>query len=404
MRFWLGGYTADSGGAATGIGVLHAGATDSALAGGDLGFAGVAAATASPSWVAAHPSLDVLYAAQEGAGTVQAFVRTGDEKFAPLARAADAGALVCHIAVAPDGSSLIASCWGDGRVVRFALDADGRLGPPQIAVAAQDPYGDPVLPAADEGFDLTALLRGAELPLFGQALASLGLGEAETETEPATLTTLPESPDSRASRAHQARFLPAGVVATTDMGYDLVRFWSASGSDGGALRETQRVVLPKGSGPRHTVWHPSGHLYVVTELSHEVFVLAPDAAARASERWRIVSGSPLAPGTIAGVDFAAEIALTRDAQFIVVGIRGSNTLASLRVRDGGTALTPVALVESGIAWPRHHVIERDTVLVAGQLSNEVASLGIDERTGVVGRVRRRVEVPSPTRLLADRPR
>ena len=62
--------------------------------------------------------------------------------------------------------------------------------------------------------------------------------------------------------------------------------------------------------------------------------------------------------------YPAEIALTRDAQYAVVGIRGSNTLATLRVGGDGSALATVALVESGVDWPRHHVIARDTVLVA----------------------------------------
>ena len=47
-------------------------------------------------------------------------------------------------------------------------------------------------------------------------------------------------------------------------------------------------------------------------------------------------------------------------------------------------------------WPRHHVVARDTLLVAGQLSDEVVSLGIDLRTGVPGRVRHRT-----ARALAD---
>ena len=169
---------------------------------------------------------------------------------------------------------------------------------------------------------------------------------------------------ARVSRAHQTRFLPGGVVVTTDLGFDLVRFWT-SGPAG--LRLTQEVTLPRGCGPRHTVWHPSGHLYVVTELSLEVFVLASDPAASASERWRVVGSAPLGAGTAPGSDFAAEIALTRDAAYAVVGIRGSNTLATVRVRDGGRALALVALAESSVDWPRHHVIERDTVLVAGQL-------------------------------------
>lgn len=399
MRFWLGGYTADSGGAATGIGVLHAGAPDDVLAGGDLGFAGVAAATASPSWIAPHPTLDVFYAAQEGAGTVQAFRRTGEESFAPLGPARDAGKLVCHVAVAPDGSSLIAACWGDGRVVRFPLGIDGRLGAPLVAAAAEDPHAEPTS-AGDDLPDVSGLAgfadldRFGDLPLFGGAAGSA----ARLDGASAVAEVVPPAAE-RTSRAHQTRFLPGGVIVTTDMGYDLVRFWTAQGD---TLSEVQSVALPKGAGPRHTVWHPSGHLYVVTELSHEVFVLAPDPAAAPARRWRIISASPLAPSTVAGTDFAAEIALTREAQFVVVGIRGSNTLASLRVTQGGSSLRPVAVMESGVDWPRHHVIERDTVLVAGQLSNDVVSLALDERTGAVGRVRRRTEAPSPARLLADR--
>lgn len=389
MRFFLGGYTADLDGAADGIGVLQAGPPDSSLAGGDLAFLGAASAASSPSWVAAHPTRDVLYAAQEGAGTVQAFVRTGDESFAPFGAAADAGELVCHVAVAPDGSSLIAACWGDGRVVRYPLDTAGRLGAAQVAAASDDPYAEPDVWGLPHLRDLPDL---PGLPLFGAAAA------ADAADAPDASAVAPD----RTSRAHQSRFLPGAAVVTTDMGFDLVRFWSI-GADG--LVPVQRVALPKGSGPRHTVWHPSGHLYVVTELSHEVFVLAPDPSAAPARRWRIVSATPLtrgAAGTAAGADFAAEIALAREAQFVVVGIRGSNTLASLRVRDGGGALSPVALTESGVDWPRHHVIERDTVLVAGQRSNQVASLALDERTGVVGRVRHRVEAPSPTQLLADR--
>ena len=66
------------------------------------------------------------------------------------------------------------------------------------------------------------------------------------------------------------------------------------------------------------------------------------------------------------------------------------------------SLTPVALVEAGVDWPRHHVVVRDTLLVAGQRSDEVVSLTLDLRTGVPGRVRHRTPAPSPTCLLIAR--
>jgi len=65
----------------------------------------------------------------------------------------------------------------------------------------------------------------------------------------------------------------------------------------------------------------------------------------------------------------------------------------------GESLGPVAIVESGVDVPRHHLVVRDILLVAGQRSDEVASLTLDVRSGVPGRVRHRAEVPSPTCLL-----
>jgi 6-phosphogluconolactonase (cycloisomerase 2 family) len=197
----------------------------------------------------------------------------------------------------------------------------------------------------------------------------------------------------RTPHAHQSILLPGGAVATTDMGFDLVRFWRPFG-DG--LRAAGEVVLPRGSGPRHGVWHPSGHLYVVAELSREVFVLAPDA----SGAWRLVGGVQLA-GTLDG-DTAAELAASSDGSFLVAGARGSNTLATVRVAGAGEQLQFVALADSGVDWPRHHVVSRDTVLVAGQRSDEVAAVSLDLRTGIAGRVRSRVAVPSPTCLMPIR--
>ncbi|MBD3941170.1 beta-propeller fold lactonase family protein [Microbacterium sp. NEAU-LLC] len=394
MRFWLGGYTADMGGNASGIGMLLAGAADDASAGGALAFAGEVAPTESPSWLAAHPNQDVVYAALEHRQVVQAFRRTGETTFAPLGEPVAAGEAVCHVAVAPDGGSLIASCWGDGRVVRMTVDAAGRPSSPVLAPAAVDPYGPDAGHAASaperaEGLDLAAAARALR-EAAGEEFAHL----VPDHDRPDHDEHAADEASGRPSRAHEAVFLPGGLVATTDLGFDVVRFWRA-GSSG--LKPLQQVALPKGSGPRHMVWHPSGHLYVVTELSCELFVLA----AAADGTWTVVGGTPLGAGTLAG-DSAAELAASRDGEFLYAGVRGSNTLATLRVRGAGESVAPVALVDSGVDWPRHHVVVRDTLLVAGQLSDEVASLALDLRTGVPGRVRHRTPAPSPTCLLPVR--
>jgi len=443
MRFWLGGYTPEMEGSAPGIGGLLAGAPDDHLAGGPLAYTGGVvrprgevvrprgedentdaaaaldpAASGSPSWLAAHPRLDVVYAALEGSAQVAAFRRAGDAELEYLGGPVSVGDTVCHVAVAPDASSLVACAWGDGSVVRVPLDAAGRPGRPVAADAASDPYGNESAAggvgepfAAAGAIDLAAATRAlreaageeyAHLVPDVSSAAGGGLahdsdsGAEEMRPKDGTTprTAEPEPEPERTSRAHAAAFLPDGRIATTDLGFDLVRIWRDTPS---GLRLEHEVVLPKGCGPRHMVVHPSGHLHVVTEFSAEVFTLARDREGR----WRVVAGAAASPASSPG-DTGAELAMSRDGQFLCAGLRGSNTIATLRVRGAGETVEPVALVESGVDWPRHHLVVRDTLLVAGQRSNEVVSLTLDERTGVPGRVRHRAEAPSPSCILPAR--
>lgn len=403
-RFWLGGYTADSGGIAEGIGVLTAGGADDALAGGPLRVGSTAASAASPSWLTPHSSLDVVYAALEGEGAVRAYRRVAADRLAPLGSAVAVGEGVCHVEVSPDGRMLVASCWGNGAVVVLPLGADGGLGRAVATDAAVDPYA--VAGAADarsaDGTDLSraaAALRAAVGAEFA-GLVPFEEGQAAAAVVPEAVLfgrsagEGPAAQEPRASRAHQAVSLPGGEVVTTDMGFDLVRFWRRAES---GLVAGQQLALPEGTGPRHLVSHPSGHLHVLTELTGEVFTLGRDR----DGTWRILSATALSPARGDG-DFGAEIALSHDASVVYGGLRGSNTIATLRVRGDGGSLEPVALVESGVEWPRHHLVVRDTLLVAGERSNAVASLTLDTRTGVPGRVRHRADAPSPTCILPAR--
>ncbi|KAA9106330.1 lactonase family protein [Microbacterium rhizomatis] len=412
MRLWLGAYTADSDGRASGIGTMVAGSADTGSAAGALSFTGTAMTADSPSWLAQHPALDVVYASLEAAETVAAFVRTGESTFAALGSPVTAGAAVCHVAVAPDGRSLVASCWGDGRVVRMALDAAGRPSSPVLGAAAADPFAGPVDPFASVAVDpASARDSGMESELAaaarslraaaGDEFAHLVPGYDELADPPAAGSGVllfgsgeEDAVPERISRAHSAVFLSDGRIATTDLGFDLVRVWRPTST---GLRLDHEVVLPLGTGPRHMVLHPSGHLHVVTEYSCEVFTLAPGR----DGRWRLLGGVAVSPFAAAD-DSAAELARSRDGDYLYAGLRGTNTIATLRVRGAGERVEPVGLADSGVDWPRHHLVVRDTLLVAGQRSDDVVSLTLDARTGVPGAVRHRGEAPSPTCLLPAR--
>lgn len=392
-QFWVGGYGTDMDGSAGGIGLF---AGDEGREPATLAYRGMVAAAASPSWLAQHPSLDVVYAALEGAGTVQAFVRNGESSLAPLGDPVEAGAGVCHLAVAPGGGYLVASCYGDGRVVRIGLDAGGRLGAASVGDAAIDPYG------ADAGADQPKMVDFAEVfaslaesqneaPRSGLLLFDEALGlNAAPEPEPTPVVDAP----SRTSHAHAAAFLPDGRIATTDLGFDLVRIWRP----GSALVLDHQIALPHGVGPRHMVVHPSGHLHVVTEYSCEVFTLA----AGADGRWALVAATTVSPAAQVGADYPSELSRSRDGETLYAGVRGSNTIAALRVRGAGETVEPLALADAGVDWPRHHLVHDGALLVAGQRSDQISVLDLDERTGVPRSIRHRAAAPSPSSILLAR--
>ena len=294
---WTGSYTADSGGRGTGIGAV------AAAADGTLRWLGVAAAADSPSFLAVHPSLPVVYAVAEQARTVRAYRRAGAFGLEPAGPAWPAGDAACHVAVEPSGRFLVVCCWGDGQVLFYELDADGGIMDRTAAAESRDPYG--------------------EAP---------GGGPGEREKRP--------------SRAHAALMLADGRVMTTDLGHDLLRIWNVRSGPGLALEPVldHEVVLPRGSGPRHLVQHPGGHVFVVTEYSIEVAVagLSPD-----SGEFRLGFVGPATAGGALPDDSAAEIALAADGRHAYVGVRGSNRICVLEVEAGGAALRPVADVPSG---------------------------------------------------------
>lgn len=367
-RFWLGGYGSAMEGSADGIGLL-AGDADRQTA---LEYRGAVTQTPSPSWLAQHPTLDVVYAALEGDAAVQAFSRSGESTLRPLGEPVEAGDSVCHVSVARDGSSLIASCYGDGRVVRIGIDPQGRLVPDAVNKAAE----------------LRAALLGEPI----ETSAPAGVAAAASDPYAGELTA---GGEARVSHAHASAFLPDGRIATTDLGFDLVRIWR-QGAAGLVL--DHEVVLPLGTGPRHMVVHPSGHLHVVTEYSCEVFTLA----AGRDGTWAVASSVLASPIAEIGVDFPAELARTRDAQFLYTALRGSNTIAALRVRGGGESLEPIALADSGVDWPRHHLVHEGKLLVAGQRSDTVALIDLDERTGAPLGIRHTAQAPTPTHFLPVR--
>lgn len=338
----LGGYTGESG---AGLGIE---AAVSAPGTGIIGL-GTAAAVDSPSYLARHPRLPVVYAACEdtaelrafaiegGTGAVEALTPEAAVTLNPLGGAWPAGALVCHVAVDPGGRWLVTSSYGDGIVCLFTLDEHG-------GVAA----------------------RFEGQPAVDHAAAASG--------------TAP-----RPSRAHAALALPDGRIATTDLGHDLLRVWSVVPSDAGPgepadcfeLRLDQELALPAGSGPRLLELHPSGHIYIITEYSIEIAVVAPVAG---TTMYALSGMFPILPAGEAPADgdCGAHISIDVATARVHASVRRRNTLHSFGVSPDGGTLHPLAEIGTGGNWPRHHLQHDGQLHVANQLSNTVTTFAIGD--------------------------
>ena len=329
---WTGSYTADGGGQGVGIGALRAGPA------GKLSWLGTAVTADSPSFLAAHPSLPMVYAVGEKAQSVRAYRRSGEFGLEPAGAARATGEAPCHVAVDPQGRYLTVACWGDGRVFLYELDDDGGLA---------------------------------------------GRFEAAASAGP-----------DRPSRAHMSLMLADGRLMTTDLGHDLLRIWNYRPGAGLAL--DHEVVLPRDSGPRHLAQHTGGSVFVVTEYSVDVAVVQPSAATG------IFSLSSVGPATQTGAlpgDAGAEIALAADGRHAYVGVRGSNRMSVLQVGPDGGSLQPVADFPSGGNWPRHHLVRNDWLHVVHELSDDVVTFPLDPVSGLPGDPVDRMTLASPTVLV-----
>ncbi|WP_083706251.1 lactonase family protein [Arthrobacter sp. QXT-31] len=334
---WTGSYTADSGGHGAGIGAV------SSSADGTLTWLGTAAKADSPSFVAVHRSLPMVYAVGENAKTVQAYRRRGEFSLEPVGEPWPAGEAACHVNVDPHGKFLVVACWGDGQVLLYELEDDGGIARRLPAAPSSDPHRD-----------------------------------------------------ERPSRAHASLVLADGRIMTTDLGHDLLRVWNRVPGTGLVL--DHELVLPKDSGPRHLVQHPDGTVFVVSEYSIEVFAVR---SASAAGKFELAGQGPATSDGAKEGDSAAEIALSADGRFAYVGTRGTNRISVLEVTSSaeGSLLSPLADVPSGGDWPRHHLVRGEWLHVAHERSHDITTFRLDTATGLPHGPVHRLVAGSPTALI-----
>ncbi|WFE52127.1 lactonase family protein [Micromonospora sp. WMMD1155] len=336
----IGGYTAQSGGRGSGI---VAARRDPAT--GELTPLGTVAVTASPSFLARHPSRPVLYAVNElSDGEISAW-RVGSEGgLTPLGSRSTGGAEPCHLAVLPDGGHLLAANYGGGSVAVFPLDAEGVPGERTDLVVHEGHGPDP----------------------------------------------------DRQDHAHAHMVSPGsgrGPIFAVDLGTDSVYRYDLDDASGRLVPRAPRIRTTPGSGPRHLARHPDGRrCYLVGELDASVtaYELTEDGALHQHGRVEASGRS--------GHVQPSEVSVSPDGRFLYVGNRGVGTVAVFAL--AGELPELVAEVDTGGEWPRHFALIGTHLYVADERADMVRVFRRDADTGVPEAVGEPVPVPSPTCVLA----
>lgn len=335
----IGGYTAASGGRGEGI---VAARRDPAT--GALTPLGVVAVTPSPSFLARHPALPVLYAVNElPEGQVSAFRVGPDGSLTPLGVRESGGAEPCHLAVTPDGGHLVVANYGGGSVAVLPLDSEGVPG---------------------ERTDLVAHVGHGPDP------------ERQQQAHPHMISPAPDR----------------GPLLAVDLGTDSVYRYDLDAPSGRLVPRAPRVRTPAGTGPRHLARHPDGRrCWVAGELDGTVtaYELTGDGALH--QRGRVAASART------GHVQPSEIAVGPDGRFLYVANRGVGTVSVFAL--AGELPELVAEVTTGGEWPRHFALAGEHLYVADQRADMVRVFRVAAATGVPEPVGEPVPLPSPTCVL-----
>lgn len=229
------------------------------------------------------------------------------------------GAIPCHLAVSPDGRTLVTADYGSSSLSVAPRDADGTLGATRA------------------------------IPLDGNGSHV----DPERQTQP---------------HPHHVQWIGHRLVVT-DLGCDAIRVFV--GDPDAGLVEIARCPTPPGSGPRHAlVVHDAARgvdlLVVTAELSAELLVapLADVLAGTAS--W--ASAPTGAPVTSPGAERSYPSDVVTWGAGVAVGNRGPGTIGVLALEHGIPRL--VAEHDAGGRWPQHLLAEAAGSLLIAQTEND----------------------------------
>jgi 6-phosphogluconolactonase len=316
---------------------------------GKMTPAGVAAVTANPSFLVAHPNREVLFAVNEegsetAPGSVSSFsINPKNGKLGLLSQVSSRGGAPCHLALDRSGRWLAVANYASGSVAVLPVAADGKLG------------------------------------------------------EASALVQQKGSSVNRAPHAHAVAFSPDNrFLLVADLGADQIFIYRFDAAEGRiAPNDPPSADVQLGAGVRHLVFHPNGKaLYAINELASSVTMFRYDAARGALEDLQTVS---TLPEGYKGKNTAAEIAIDAAGARVYASNRGHDSLALLGVDPVLFTLTAMEFPSIMGRTPRHFALDPEgkNVVVACQDSGLLLVFRVHPATGQIQPRMRTAKVANP---------
>jgi 6-phosphogluconolactonase (cycloisomerase 2 family) len=299
----------------------------------------------SPSYVVQHPTLPLLYTANEAGevGSVSIVAIAADGTLREVERVSSQGGWPCHLAVGEGGRRLAVANYRTGSALFLELDEAGL------------PVGGGRLWAGDAG--------------------ALG----------------PRADRQDGPHAHMVVPGPDGLWTVVDLGTDQLRSGWAD-TDG----PESVSALPAGTGPRQLVRTTGGAAYVVGELDSHLHAL------RETEPGHFVRlGAIPASDTAADAgNLPAHLTAGDDGSLLLLSNRGTDTVTLFRAGPDGLPQR-LGEVPSEGAWPRHMELVDDHLYVSDERTDTLAVFALDAANATLT-LRHRYATGSPTCALAIR--
>lgn len=323
---------------------------------GSLSSPELAGETANPSFLAVHPTRDLLYAVNEvgdyggkRSGSVTAFaIEQPAGTLTLLNHQASVGAGPAHLIVDRTGTNVLVANYGGGSVAVLPIGTDGRLQP---ASAFIQHVGSSVNP--------------------------------DRQKQP---------------HAHSINLDPDNRFAyAADLGVDKVFIYRFNAGAGSLVpNDPPFAAVDAGAGPRHFAFHPQGRFaYVINELHCTVTGFTSDGRGGLSAL-QTISTLPPGQSVVAGYS-TAEVQVHPSGNFLYGSNRGHDSLVVFSIDERTGRLTYVEHQPTRGQTPRGFGIDPSGtyLLAANQRSDSVVVFRIDPQTGGLEPTGRTVEVGAP---------